>query len=324
VKYYNYSTELPFSKKNLKFREITSKEQIILAKANLSFENSKENHCEFNEFVIQIIKNCLEKPEDFDDINIIDYVLFITKLRIISVGNIIELMTESQNPEFKNAKTTLNLNIFLKNLYESAMEAIIDNVVSENDVEIGLNWPNIKSIKIFQKILLENKSEYEMFSDSFQEFVEYIKIKDKKISFLKFNTEQKIEIIEKLSVSLIKKAQEKVLDALKFIMNYDLWQVSSFKNQNFNFYNLNYTNIIRLFFSNNIKNIFQEIYYMAKEGLPPSYVQEISPIERKIHLNLIEDSKRTENNETSYDFNKINKNSSKELQDLALEFDDTV
>jgi hypothetical protein len=274
--------------------------------------------------MIQVIKNCLETPKNFDNINIIDYVLFVTKLRIISVGSLIELVSDSSNPEFKNVKTTLNLNIFLKNLYDASLEAFIDNVIIENDIEVGLGWPNIKSIKHFQDILLENKSEYEMISETFQEFIEYIKIKDKKISFLEFNTKQKVEILEKLTVSLIKKAQEKLLDALKFLMSYDLWEVASFKNYNFNFYTLNYTDMIRLFFSNNIKNIFQEIYYMAKEGLPPSYVQEISPIERKIHLNLIEDSKKSENNETAYDFNKIDQNSSKELHDLALEFGDTL
>jgi hypothetical protein len=123
---------------------------------------------------------------------------------------------------------------------------------------------------------------------------------------------------------LAKKIQEKILNALKYLSSFDLWQISTFKNQNFNFFSLNYTNFIRLFFSLNIKNMFQEIYYLAKEGLAPEYVLNISPVERRLHLNIIEEANRKDNNETAYDFNKINKNSSKELEDLALEFGDTL
>jgi len=323
VEYYNYSTDLPFSKKILRFRELNSKDQIMLAKANLSLENSKENYYEFNRFVIKIIKNCLEKPEDFDNINLIDYILFVTKLRIVSVGSIINLISESTNKEFKSVKTQLDLNIFLKNLYNVSIEAMVDDVVQENNIEIKINWPTIGSIKFFQDILLSNRNEYQLFSDSFQEFIEHVKINDTLIPFLNFTTEQKITITDKLSISLLKKVKEKILEALKFIMAYDLWEISTFKNYNFNFYTLNYTDSIRLFFSNDIKGLFQEIYYMAKEGLTPEYLLKLSPLERRIHFNIIEESKRSQNNETSYDFEKINKTSS-ELEDLALEFVDKL
>jgi hypothetical protein len=323
VEYYNYSTDLPFSKKVLRFRELSSKDQIMLAKANLSLQNSKENYYEFNRFVIKIVKNCLEKPEDFDNINLIDYILFVTKLRIISMGSIINLVSESNNKEFKTVKTQLDLNIFLKNIYNVSIEAMIDDIIQENNIEIKINWPNIDSIKFFQDLLLSNKTEYELFADSFQEFIEYVKIKDILIPFLKFTTDQKIAIIDKLSISLLKKVKEKILEALKFMMAYDLWEISTFKNYNLNFYTLNYTDFIRLFFSNDIKSLFQEIYYMAKEGLSPDYLLKLSPLERRIHFNIIEETKRSQNNETSYDFEKINKGSS-ELEDLALEFGDKL
>lgn len=295
----------------------------MLAKANLSLQSSKENYYEFNRFVIKIIKNCLEKPEDFDNINLIDYILFITKLRIVSVGSIINLVSESTNKEFKSVKTQLDLNIFLKNIYNVSIEAMIDDIVQENNIEIKINWPSINSIKFFQDLLLADKAEYQLFTDSFQEFIEYVKVNETMISFLNFTTEQKIAITDKISISLLKKVKEKILEALKFIMAYDLWEISTFKNYNFNFYTLNYTDSIRLFFSNDIKGLFQEIYYMAKEGLSPEYILKLSPLERRIYFNLIEESKRSQNDETSYDFEKINKGNS-ELEDLALEFGDKL
>ena len=87
MQYYNYSAELPFSKKTLKFREITTEEQLILAKANLSFPNDKTNYFDFNNFVIETLSNCIENKNDFKKLNIIDFVLFLTKIRIISIGN---------------------------------------------------------------------------------------------------------------------------------------------------------------------------------------------------------------------------------------------
>jgi hypothetical protein len=116
----------------------------------------------------------------------------------------------------------------------------------------------------------------------------------------------------------LKKVKEKILEALKFMMAYDLWEISTFKNYNLNFYTLNYTDFIRLFFSNDIKSLFQEIYYMAKEGLSPDYLLKLSPLERRIHFNIIEETKRSQNNETSYDFEKINICTHYQLEDGSL------
>jgi len=109
VEYYNYNIELPFSKKVVAFREINTNEQMALAKANLSFNNSKDNYFPFNNFVLTTVKNILENKNDFDKINIVDYMLFLTKLRIVSIGNIITLTTESKNKEFKSTKTTIDI-----------------------------------------------------------------------------------------------------------------------------------------------------------------------------------------------------------------------
>lgn len=320
--FFNYSTELPFSKRIIKFRELKTREQIALAKANLSFPNNKNNHLDYYDFVLKTINNCLEESGSLNDVNIMDYVLFVTKLRIVSIGNIIELITESKNREISKVKTKLNLNEFLKNLYVSSTEALVDDIIEENEIQVKIGWPMTHSVSLFQRLLNDNKSQYQIFAESFHEFVEQITYKDVKISFLSFTTEQKITLMEKLSVSLIKKIQERVLEVLKFLMNYDLWSVSTFEGYNFNIYSLNFIDFIRLFFSYDIKSIYQEIYYMGKEGISPEYILNLSPSERKIHLSIIEESKKTEKDESSYDYNEIDKNSSSAVEDLALEFDD--
>jgi hypothetical protein len=316
VQYYNYSAELPFSKKTLKFREITTEEQLILAKANLSFPNDKTNYFDFNNFVIETLSNCIENKNDFKKLNIIDFVLFLTKIRIVSIGNVIELATNSNN---KKVKTQINLNLFLKNLYNASIESLDNNIIIENNVEVKLGWPDLNSIKIFQELINQEKNQYKIFVDSFHEFIEYIKIKDKKILFLSFDQSQKLKIIEKLSVSLIKKVQEKILESLRILMTYDLWNVSTFKDHTFNFYNLNFIDFIRLFFSYDIRSVYQEICYMSAKGLDANYILKLSPLERKIHFSVIQEQNQVEGERNN---NQINLNSSKALQDLALEFGD--
>jgi hypothetical protein len=329
VDYYNYNTELPFSNKKIKFREITTKEQLILAKANLSFPNTIENHKDFNDFVFKTIKNCIETQENFENINIIDYILFLTKLRIISIGSIMEFVSESKNSEVKSVKTTLDLNLFLKNLYYGALKSLKNNIFKENDVEVKISWPNVNSIKIFQEVLNKEASEYDIFLETFQEFVEYIKIKDKKIVLNNFSKEQKLKILEKISSSLMKKIQDSIVFIIKTMNETDLWGVSSFNQYTFNIYNLSFVNFIRLFFAYDVKTIYQDIYYMAAESLPPEYVLSLSPAERKVHSSIIIEARKRKEGEQTPDLNRINQNYtskskvSKDVQDLALEFGQT-
>jgi len=321
VEYYNYSTELPFSGKKIRFKEITTQQQIALAKANLSFPNTKNNYFDYNDFVLKTIKNSLENKEELDDINIVDYVLFLTKLRIISVGSIIELITKTDNQEFKTAKTTIDLNLFLKNLYFGATEAIKENLITEGNMEIKIGWPTVKSIKTFQQII---DNDYKIIFDSFQEFIEYIKIDDKKIIFSNFNSTQRNEIFCKLSVSMLKKVQELILENVKKLNQCNLFGIESFKNNTFNLYNLSFIDFIRLFFTYDVRSLYQEIYFMAGENLLPEYVLTISPAERKVYSSIIiETRKKRENSQNDGVDNMIKSNSSKTVRDLALEFGQT-
>jgi hypothetical protein len=289
VNYYNYSTELPFSGKKIKFKEITTQQQIALAKANLSFPNTKNNYFDYNDFILKTIKSCLEDEKELDNINIVDYVLFLTKLRIISVGSVIELITKTDSEEFKTAKTTIDLNLFLKNLYYGATEAIKENIITEGDIEIKIGWPCIRSIKTFQNII---DNDYKIIFDSFHEFIEYIKIGDKKIIFSNFDSIQRNEIFCKISVSMLKKVQELILENVKKLNECNLFGLESFKNNTFNLYNLSFIDFIRLFFTYDIRSLYQELYFMAGENLPPEYVLTISPAERKVYSSIIIEARK--------------------------------
>lgn len=323
MQFYNYNIELPFCKKTISFREISTNEQIALIKANLAFPVNQNNQFEYTESILDIISNCIKNKDILKNLNIIDYVLFITKLRIISIGSTIDLVTQSNNKEFKKTKTTLDLNVFLKNLYMSSISILEDNIIKDNDIEIEISWPYLDSIKVFQDLLLNDKTQYEIFLYSYQEFIKTIKYKETLIQFKNFNSIEKIKIIEKLSVSILKKVQEKILEYIKMLTSRDMWEVSTFKEYTFNLYNLSFVEFIKLFFSNDLRELYKEICFFASNNLSSDYVLNISPVERRIHYSLIIEQLNERNKESVPDFENMSLNGSRELQDLAAEFGET-
>jgi hypothetical protein len=323
VQFYNYNIELPFCRESISFREISTKEQISLVKANLAFPNNQNNHFEYNNCILDILSNCIKNKDILKNLNIIDYVLFVTKLRIISIGSNIDLITQSNNKEFKKSKTTLDLNVFLKNLYISSISLVEDNIIKDNDIEIEISWPSLDSIKLFQKLMIDNKNQYETFLSSYQEFIKTITYKESLIDFKNFNSDEKIRIIEKLSLSLLKKVQEKILEHIKILTKTDMWGVSTFKEYTFNFHNLSFIEFIKLFFSNDLRELYKEICFFASNNLSCDYILNISPVERKIHYSLVIEQLNERNKESVPDFEKMSLNGSKELQELAAEFGET-
>jgi len=325
VNLYNYNIDLPFCNKKISFREITTNEQIAIAKAVLSFPNKKDSYLEFNNFFLDILLNCVKEKEDFKQINIIDYVLFVTKLRIISIGETIQLVTESDNPNAKSSKITLDLNEFLKNIYLNGQKLLTDNLIKYKDIEIKISWPHLNSIKLFQNLILKNENNSSLFLDSYQEFIEYIKIKDNKINLYNFSSEEKIQILDKLSLSFVTKIQEKILNLIKEFSDFNYWGISKFEDYKFNFYSLSFIDFIKLFFSYDIKSIYYEICFLASNGLDANYISNLSHMDRKVFVNTVIQQIQEKNKPSNSDSSQgMIPTSSQAVQDLALEFGDVA
>ena len=152
MQFYLYSVQLPLSNKTLRYREMVSEEQLALSKANVMLPLQKEYLDEYSQILIEIVSECLQNKEEIYDLNIIEYILFLTKLRIISIGPEIELeydVNEEENIQTQKIKLTVDLNVFLKKIYEASVEALTENKIIYKDYEIILDWPNIKSEKYF-------------------------------------------------------------------------------------------------------------------------------------------------------------------------------
>ena len=312
MEYYNYSLDLPHTKIKLHHRELNTNEQIALAKANLTIASTKDSLIDYHNFILDILKNCVKNFNDIQNITIIEYVLFLVKLRILSVGNTIEFLMKGSD---QKTKVQLDLKSYLTNLYKSSVffENPDNNTIVDNNINIKLNWPTIKTINLFSDYIIADKNIYESINDSIQEFIEYVKINDKKIQFNVFSSKQKNDLLDSLPMHLKLQTQNKIFEALKELITTEIFDVSIFKDQRFNIYNLNFIEHIRMIFSYDVKSIYSEIYFLANCNLNPEYILSISPSERRIYMSIIQEQR------SKRDGNQPDQNS-EALKDLALEF----
>lgn len=262
--YYHYSVELPFSKKTIRFREITTKEQLALGKAQHSFSNDLESH--YN-FVYQILSKCVDPSFDFSKIDIFEFILILMKIRIISVGNEMEIHTVIDN---QNTKITLNLNSLMSNIYQ-CLESILPLLEIENS-KIKLGFPNIEDIKNFIKI-----------NPNYSDIIETIPYFVKKTGVLSNRLNIKT-FYDNIPASLSLQIQEKILKAHEILSKKEIFGIEVFKDFKLNFFDDSLFELIKLFSSFDVKSIHQEIYLLSK--LDNMYVLGLSPLERKIYISF--------------------------------------
>lgn len=316
MEYYSQSLDLPFSKTTLNFRELKTNEQILLAKANLNFSNKKEDYLNYHNFVLNLVSNCVQNKEILNKINIIEYVLFLVKFRMISIGTNVTFFLNTGGKE--KTKLNVDLRTYLTNLYNASLCIEDNQFLYENDVEIKIKWPNIESLKTFNSILLKNVNDYNLINDTLHEFIDYIKFKNKKIVLENFNLEEKKYIFDKISVSLKQRIQEITIELITKLFESDLFGLEYFKDYKFNFYTLSFLEHLKLFFSCDVRSLYQEIYILSGCGLSTDYIMQISPSERNIYFSIMQEQKNNQNKKSSPEDGP----QSQSLKDLALEFGD--
>ena len=306
--YYIYNADLHFSGKKIWYKDINSKQQLMLTKLDILFPIENEDYLEYSNIFNKIISESVENKEDFYKIDLIEYVLFLTKLRIISIGNDLELVFKNpENSNEENTKITIDLNYFIKTLYENSSELLKDNIIKFKDIEIEVGWPSIKSERIFLNIK-ENHTEHLL--STIPEYIKNIKIKNSKILIENFNNEEKIDFYNKLPIKLRNLIQNKVFEAIKILSEKNLFGISQMDYLKFNFYNKSHQHIIRLLFSENLINIYQEYYILASKNINPSYIDKLTIAERRVYFSFIQEEIKAMNEKNS-------NNNNKEFTDLS-------
>jgi hypothetical protein len=314
--YFDHTLDLPYSNVNLKFKEINTSQQIFLCKLNLSLQNSPSDLYEFYKSTLDVISDCVKNYNDFKKIDIIEYVLFMTKLRCISNGSVIEFMISQENDDVTKKKVILNLNNFIKKLLDFN-EFILNgenNIIQEKNIKIFLKWPSLNSIDLLHNNLNDKNINYDFLDDLTYEFISYIEINNVKISFENFLIDQKKEILNSFTSGLKNKIQNKILEISNLLIDEEFLSIDFLKNYKFNFYNLSFIMFVKIFFSFDIKSIYKEIYALSVNNLDTKYILDMSPNERKIYFSIINESNKSQDSGES----QIGNN--KSLEDLAVEF----
>lgn len=319
MQYYNHNLDLPYSKLNIKFRELTTNEQLVLSKTNLILEYNTSGFYEYFNFLNDVIKNCVKDYNDVLNLDIIEFVLLMTKIRSISIGNTIEFFLENKDDsDIKKQKITLNLNYFIKKLYEVSSNFFEDdnNKIIDKNITVTLKYPSIKNIEIFS-----NTKSYDNFNESIVEFIDEIEINNFKIKFSKFENSQKQDFLDKLSITIKQKIEEKMVNMLNKLIDINLLGLEHFKDQKFTIYGIGFMSFLKIFFSYDIKSLYVEIHHLATNGLSPDYVLNISPSERKLYISIINEinKAKSETSSSSSGWADIIKNH-KSVDDLAVEF----
>jgi hypothetical protein len=313
--YFLYSVELPFSKKEIYYRELKTKEQLVLCKANAIFPIEDDSCVDYSRILQNIISNCVENKEDFISLNLIDYFLFMIKLRIISIGNEIELVFKEDKKENElTKKIILDLNSVLLNLYNASSEILGDGVILYKNVSIALDWPNIKSEFMFLKHNDMNNVIY-----TIPEYIKEIKIGSNVIEVRTLKSEQKVEVFDKLPVALRAKIQDRVLEMIKNISSKNIFLIKDMDGIKFNFYNRSHQGIFRLLFSTDLKSVYQQYYILAQKKIDPNYVDNLAISERRVFCSMIEEENKVRQN-IQMDEQMGGDGSSMDLQDLMDEF----
>jgi hypothetical protein len=313
---YLYTVDLPFSGVQLTYRDISSKEQLLLAKANVVLPASENNYLEYSNIVKKTITKCIENKEDFNKLNIIDYVLFLLKIRIISVGDQLELQFNTQDEKTKE-KVTIDLNVVMRNVYDLTVEATNNNIIYHNNITILVDFPNILS----EHILLNNtKNNIEHIFETVPEYIKTITVDDSVIDLSKFTSKEKIQMYESLPISIRSKIQQNVLEMIKILASKNVFSIPRLDYFRFNFYNKSLQEFIRLIFSSDLRNIYQEYYILASKKIDPAYVDNLSILERKVFISFIEEEIESRKNTQSNDGIPIGGAGNSDLQGLIDEF----
>jgi hypothetical protein len=317
--YYLYNVDMPFSGIQLSYRELNSKDQLTLARINALLPFEDENFLEYSRILNKIISNCVENKEDIKKLNFIDFILFLTKLRIVSIGSEFNLSFKNdEDSTEKETKYSMDLNFFMKNLYDFSLKKISENIIDHKNIKIKLDYPNINSEKIF--FTKNDNNDYDHILYTITEFIKEIHINGKKIEFSNFDLKQKNEIYQKLPITIKNIVEEKIINILKDFSDTNFFGIEKMNYFNFNFYNKKHQEFFRFILSGNLREIYQDYYVLASKQINPFYVDNLAISERKVFISFVkEEMKAMEDNNKSMDMPSNDENTT-DLSNLMAEF----
>lgn len=298
MEYYFHSVDMPFSGLKIVYKELTSKQFLALTKANLINPLSEDSVLDYCKFLQEIILECVKNKEDFSKLNLIDYFLFLAKLREVSVGEDLNLFLSKEDDI--EVKFTLSAASFIERLYLGAKNSLPDEIISFNNINIQLDWPNYKNEELLIKPV-SNSQILEKITNSMHLFIKSITLDNSKtINLEDLNLEEGKILYENLPYSLRQDIQNIILKAINGLKDYNIWNIKNVEGfiSGIDVFDFKYQNIFRLFFNEDYNKAMEEYYVLASKNILPSYVDNLSLADKKMFVSFlikeIESSKQSE------------------------------
>lgn len=320
-----YKVDFPFSEKVIIFKELNTKNQLDIEKINLYYPQTSEFSIDYHENFLKIVRECVENKEDFDNLNLIEYVLFCLKLRIVSIGNNIDFNVKNDRDDVKTINIKVNLSEIMQNILTLSLNSLKEYFVDDEvrDMLITIGFPKLNSVKNFSDWMLSGKDIAEIVMESLPLFIKQIKIKNDILNLDNFSFEQKTKVYDTFPVSIKNKIEQLIIGCISKIGENNVFGLEYFKDEKINFYNLFFVNFLRVVFSQNPKGIYEEIYILSNFHVDSNYVMSISPSERKVFISFIKAQQKSKESNTDTITNDMeNMKNSSAVDDLAVEFGD--
>lgn len=181
-----YDVEVPSTKKKIRFRPFTVKEEKLFLMAAQSDDNET-----ITKTIIQVLNNCILDDLNIESIPMFDLEYLFLNLRARSIGEVVELSYKCNNEvvgesgESKKCNNVVNIGVNLLEIKPS--ETNIQNKIELTDkLGVVMKFPNLK---LLEKI--ESKDEFEIVIDLIIECIDYI-YDDENIYYAKDSTKEEL------------------------------------------------------------------------------------------------------------------------------------
>jgi hypothetical protein len=280
---------MPLSEIKIFYKELNNRQFLALSKINLILPLNEETAVDYATIFREIVLESIKNKEDFLKLNIIDYILFLAKLREVTIGEDLELYVKEANVSDMPVKFNLKISSFIQRLYSLAKECLPNNNLTFDNFNVEIDWPNLQEEEFFlKKIPQDSLSLADKVISSIPYFIKKITFDSNCINLINLNFEERTQIYNKLPFSIRQNIQSLIIEAVLKLKNGDVWNVKHLQefSNGIDLYSISYQGILRLFFSDDISGILEEYYMLASKGVVPFYLDSISVAERKVYMTL--------------------------------------
>ena len=306
-----YSVELPFSKKTVSFKEISTKDQLFLAKSMLVSPEGLDGDLYFINTFAELLQRSTINVS-IQDLSVIEVLLLGLKIRSISMGPICKLQAIRED---KQTIIELDCDLFLKNVFLGLNELNeshwgLTYIANENtSINIKLGWLTWKQLPQLLTILTSSSNPQEISNSILPLFIREIIVNHAK-NIITWSADSGIPFdVNKIPAPIQHRLVKQLLSNIDLLKNIDLFQLKNFNQWHLDLLDSSILQVFKLPFLFNLSEIHQEIFMLSGQ-LDAEYILNLSSQERRMYLNF---------------FPKKNTNSqSAEVQQLAQEFNQSI